>query len=623
MYNQIMDDNAAIEETRNQIAELDKQIKQLSWDKFDYLREKLDDITAEAEYLQEILSSEKMMDDYGFYNNRGWANAAMITVQYKEAQKGMNEVLKERAKITDAMRKNNKDEEDRWQDLTDKARDYAKAMMAAKDAMKSFVEESIQANLSKLKELMENYKKAMSTAKDLYDFQKNISNQTNTIANLRKQLTAYENDDSEAARKRRQELRNQLNQAEQQLQETEWDRYISQTGDMLDNLYEDYEKLLNARLDNLDKLLEDEIKAINQNGGNVGKGLNEIATKYGVPIDRLNELMSGDNQNSITGKIGDIHDLLDDNIKWLQNAINNGAMKAVEKGSQDVNYDSKTGQVSVGKSSTDIHKDTTTNTIKQVAKKSTATNQNKTPSIGLQSRNVASETAINLISKIKTDINKMVNLSGNKSTRKTLSQRYNDIGKVESKILSEGFTADNMEDLRTQLNNLLDASQKIGDNAKTKAGKQLYADFSSRILKYIKSLKLPKYATGTKKVRKDHLGITQDDGSELLFRTDSGALLTPLGQGDMVFTNEMSQRLWEIAKTGVVPTVIETSKPNVGSYVGNTVTANNQIELVLPNVQDYQSFKRELQNDNNFEKFIQEVTIGKVSGNNSLNKRKY
>ena len=166
MYQQIMDDNAAIEETRNQIAELDKQIKQLAWDKFDYLREKLDDITAEAEYLQEILSSEKMMDDRGFYNNRGWANAAMITVQYKEAQKGMNEVLKERAKITDAMRKNNKDEEDRWQDLTDKARDYAKAMMAAKDAMKSFVEESINQNLSKLKELMDEYKKAMSTAKD-------------------------------------------------------------------------------------------------------------------------------------------------------------------------------------------------------------------------------------------------------------------------------------------------------------------------------------------------------------------------------------------------------------------------------------------------------------------------
>lgn len=490
----------------------------------------------------------------------------------------------------------------------------------------------IQANLSKLKELMENFKTAMSAAKDLYDFQKNISNQTNTIANLRKQLTAYESDDSESARKRRQELRNQLNQAEQQLQETEWDRYISQTGDMLDNLYEDYEKLLNARLDNLDKLLEDEIKAINQNGGNVTKGLNEIATKYGVPIDRLNELMSGDNQNSITGKMDDIYKTLKDNVEWLQNTINNGAMKAVEKGSQDVNYNSKTGQVYVGKSSTDIHKDitpsknATSNIANQVAKKATATNQSKTSSTGLQSRNVASETAINLISKIKTDINKMENLSGNKTTKKTLAQRYSDIGKVENEILSKGFTADNMEDLRTQLNNLLDASQKIGDNAKTKAGKQLYSDFSSRILGYIdqlKYLKLPKYATGTKKVRKDHLGITQDDGSELLFRTDSGALLTPLGQGDMVFTNEMSQRLWEIAKTGVVPTVIETSKPNVGSYVGNTVTANNQIELVLPNVQDYQSFKRELQNDNNFEKFIQEVTIGKVSGNNSLNKRKY
>ena len=131
------------------------------------------------------------------------------------------------------------------------------------------------------------------------------------------------------------------------------------------------------------------------------------------------------------------------------------------------------------------------------------------------------------------------------------------------------------------------------------------------------------FATGTKHISKKQMAWTQDGGSELIFRSSDGAMLTPLNQGDMVFTNEMSQRLWEIASGDVPSTIGGLKLPDISGNVQTNITANNEITISLPNVNDYESFKNELQNDTRFEKFIQEVTIGQALGNNTLNKRKY
>ena len=68
---------------------------------------------------------------------------------------------------------------------------------------------------------------------------------------------------------------------------------------------------------------------------------------------------------------------------------------------------------------------------------------------------------------------------------------------------------------------------------------------SSGVTGWFKSSDLKAYAKGTNKVLEDGLAITQEAGSELIMH--DGSMLTPLSRGDMVFNNESSQRLWELA----------------------------------------------------------------------------
>lgn len=56
------------------------------------------------------------------------------------------------------------------------------------------------------------------------------------------------------------------------------------------------------------------------------------------------------------------------------------------------------------------------------------------------------------------------------------------------------------------------------------------------------------YAKGSKNIPKKQLAWTQEKGQELIYRRSDGAVLTPLNKGDKVFTAEMTENLWKIAK---------------------------------------------------------------------------
>ena len=61
----------------------------------------------------------------------------------------------------------------------------------------------------------------------------------------------------------------------------------------------------------------------------------------------------------------------------------------------------------------------------------------------------------------------------------------------------------------------------------------------------------------------------------------------------------------------LAPKNIQTTNNKTGDTVNN-ITFN------LPNVTDYKDFMREAQRDPNFTRYIQEISIGKLNGNNSL-----
>ena len=128
-----------------------------------------------------------------------------------------------------------------------------------KQAIKDLVADGIEKELDALQDLIDKYTEAMDTAKDLHDYQKDIEKQSSEIAKLQKQLSAYSGDNSEETRATIQKIQVDLADAMDDLEETQYEHYISEQKKLLDNLYDEYEAILNERLDNIDALISDMI----------------------------------------------------------------------------------------------------------------------------------------------------------------------------------------------------------------------------------------------------------------------------------------------------------------------------------------------------------------------------
>ena len=130
---------------------------------------------------------------------------------------------------------------------------------------------------------------------------------------------------------------------------------------------------------------------------------------------------------------------------------------------------------------------------------------------------------------------------------------------------------------------------------------------------------------------------TSDAGQELIYNSKSGAILTPLRKGDKVFTAAMSENLWNISKPdgleaiigSMIPEYINSAMGELQSVLngsqkfnyGNVTQHFDNITFSLPNVKDYDSLVRQMQNDKKFENLIQSMTIGRINGKSSASKR--
>ena len=127
----------------------------------------------------------------------------------------------------------------------------------------------------------------------------------------------------------------------------------------------------------------------------------------------------------------------------------------------------------------------------------------------------------------------------------------------------------------------------------------LYSAISKQLKQYIKTgtstVKTPAtllkgYADGSKKVDKNGLAITNEEGWEAIYRKSDGAILTPLNVGDKVFTNEMSENLWKLAQGNTLGTEmmsktaspvinnVETYKPNITVSFENFMTVQGNVD---------------------------------------------
>ena len=292
----------AIEEGETALIEYGNSMRDIDWQVFDLIQERISDITAEADFLIELMSNDKLFDDNGKLTDKGMATIGLHAQNVNTYMYKADDYGKEVAEIDRKIASGEYDQYDG--NVIAKRKEYLELQREAilnaeqeKQSIKSLLEDAYSQELDYLQEKIDKTNEAIDSQKDLYDYQKQVKEQSEEIAALEKQRASYLNDGSEESKAKLQEITVSLKEAKENLQETEYDRYISDQSALLDSLYEEYELILNQRLDNVDALLSDMITEINTNATTISTTLSTEASNVGTTLsDAMKNIWSGEGE---------------------------------------------------------------------------------------------------------------------------------------------------------------------------------------------------------------------------------------------------------------------------------------------------------------------------------------
>ncbi len=307
-----------------QLAEYDKAMREIQWGHFDYLQERISQITQETEFLIDLLDNKNLFNDKGQFTDEGMAALGLYAQNYNVYMAQAEKYAREIRNIEEQMAKDpyNADLIKRKEELIKLQQESVVAAENEKQAMVDLVKEGIEKELTALKELIDAYTKTLDEAADLRNYQKKISEQAEQIANLKKQLSAKAGDTSEEAKADVQKLQVELQKAQEELQESEYERYVSEQKKLLDELYTDYEDALNGRLDDIDALIGELIGTVNENAGNIAAAIEAAANNVGYNLSDSIKTIWSSGTSDITNVVSLYGERFTDKLTAVNEALN-------------------------------------------------------------------------------------------------------------------------------------------------------------------------------------------------------------------------------------------------------------------------------------------------------------
>ena len=595
MQSAIDEVSSSILDAKKALVEYDNTIRQINWDAFDRTRDDVENLITETDFLTELLKDVGITDDNGNMTKEGQAAQALLAQKYQLYLNQAKAYKDEIAKIDADLANNPYDKEllDRKQDLIDKEQEAIKSAMSEKDAIKNLTNDAYNDFIDKLGDAIDKYKELMSTMKDAYDYEKSIREKTEALNALEKQYSAHQGDNSEEGKKNIQQLKDQINSAKDDLKDTEYEKLISDTEKILDQLKDNTQEWLNQRLDQLDNLIQDIIDQSNDNASDIAETITSTAENYGYKLSESMASIWSTNTGNITkvldnfstsfidsnSKIKDVCDNINSAVQGLlansnaeaqrvadeiarQQAEQNASSDGGYSGGNDYSGDDWSGNWDTGSDDNDSSGSDGVDWI--------------------YSKDYFDKNSLN----IDTSIVDRLKLHDYDSSFAARSQYYDQMG-------GEG---------------------------------QYYATYDQNVwmLDWMKS---HGYRKGTKSAISGlHIYDEDDPGSEVLV-TKYG-VLRQFDSGDTVFNKDQVEKLWNLSKGITTPNMymdnLGAKLPdisNMSNNLSNKVDVQfGDVTLSLPNVRNYEDFMKEAQKDPKFEKMIQNMTLGQTLGRNSLNK---
>ena len=601
MQASIDDVTSSIFDAKKALVEYDNAIRQINWDAFDRTRDDVSNLIDETQFLVDLLKDEDITDDNGNMNNNGKAAQALIAQKYQlylnQAKAYKDEILK----IDEELSKDPYDKEllDRKQELIKAQQDAINSSISEKEALKNLVQEGYDAFLDKLDEVIQKYKDLMSQQKDAYDYEKSIAEKTKALNALEKQYSAVQGDNSEEGKKNIQQLKDQINTAKDDLKDTEYEKLISDTQAILDNLADTTKTWLDGRLDSFDITMQEIIDQSNENASNISQTITSTAENYGYKLSESMSSIWSTNASNITNGINSV--LGDFSNKFVEgnNAINKvcGDINAAVQG--------------LLKNSNDEAQRVADEIARQQAEQNANTNGGYSDGGGSSdSGDDWSDNWDNSDSGSSDD-------GGSDGVDWIYEEDSypKDLLDIENSIVD-----------RLKYNSIASSfGARAGYYEQITGDSDYYgtADQNILLLDYLKSHGLKK---GSKSA---HGGLTLTDedglGSEVIFSKKYGTL-RKLDAGDMVFNADQVEKLWNLSK-GMPNMFVDNlgaklpDIPNISNSLANKVDVSyGDVTLSFPNVHNYEDIMKQMQKDPKFEKMVQNMTLGQTLGRNSLNK---
>lgn len=537
----------AIDESTQSIVEFQNALRQLKWDTFDKSLETVKRVNSEADYYIDLLSHKDMTDkDTGNFTEYGIATIGLHKTNYDNYIAQAEAYQDEYNNIMEQIRKGELSTSDenviqRLRDLQNAHRDAKKSAEDELESINDLVKQGYEAQTDALSKLIEKYKKLKDSELEAYKYQKEIAEKTKQIASLQKQLTAYTGNNSEESRATIQKLKVELENAKSDLKDTQYEKFISDTEDMLDDLMSDYQEFIDEKLNDTNTIL-DSIKELL--GGNDGI----IATLKSLDSSLTNTTKDQIDSSTTNGGDGGqgAKDYVNNTVTNDRNTINSspktGLLRPTSVGTVVVNNNE----------AADLAK-----------KKKSIENQKKEYQLQISELDIQLRQLQAELNAAKAQYNASKAGVKNKDKLRALKDEYTE------KTVQVRARMSDLQNNRTVLVNQLNS--------------------------------LPKFEKGSKHINEDGLVLTQEKGAELQYDSKSGTIVTPDGAhltrvhgGDMIFTNEMSENLWKLAKMNPAQMYAGQFTPVTPDF-SKSVNNSSNIEvtfgdLVLPDVTNSAEF---------------------------------
>lgn len=614
----------SIEETTNDIVNMQAAIRDLKWEQFDQMQEAISRITSESDFLIDLMSHKDMYDKDGKMTEQGLATMGLHGVNYNtymaQADKYKKEMLKISKELADDP--NNQKLIDRKNELMDAQQQAILSAENEKDAIKDLIQDGIDKELDALKDLIDKYKKGIESAKSLHEYQKKIAEQSENIASLQKQLASLQGDDSEENKAKMQKLKESLKDAQSDMEDTQYDKFISDQEELLDNLYNDYKDALDKRMDDVDTLISDAIAQINSSSSDIKTTLETESKNVGYTLSNAMTSIWDTKEEPVISKYGDkldelttTNDTLDgiwNRQKDMIDAINSMANAYISK-------------------------------VEELLKQPTQSNLARDESADSDAENAVNRDNKNYLAVIGggkggTGTNPMDDglgvLDTGKKTTTTTTTTSKKTGNNKAEV-GDKVTFTSGEYYRD--------SYGGGNSGNSYLGKKVYitkinkssnypyhistgSKFGSGDLGWVKLNQLKGYASGIMRVPNDQLAWTQEQGEEAIVRND-GSILTPLSKDVSVLNADMTKNLWDFMSNpgSFLNDYSDGEKFGVKNEDNSSSVVNqfDNLTFNLPNVQNSDDFIKEMAKNKKFEKMVCAMTVDRLNGGSSLAKYKY